>query len=824
MWSFFISLLLNVAVSYLSRVNPKDSIPPSEDEIDFPTSDQTRKIPYFAGTVNIEGANIIWANDFGFTRITEKVKTSIISSKRVTKGYRIKYGVAYALGWGDANTYLRKIKIGDKTAFFSATNNVTNNEPAGTYRIADPYLFTDLDRKEINGVLGDFDFYDGVTNQLKNEYMGSIDQTDSPAFKDLSYIVFNDFEWGTNITTLPPCQFELERFPQALAPAFCDISGSANPAEILYEILIDTEKFGLAVDPLDINTDNFIEVAETLFNEDLGMDIIFNSETTADEIKKDIEKHINASIYVDLYTGKWTIKLIREDYIKSELPFFNESNIISYSNYSKQQISNLTNEVKVIYKDRFDGFSKKTATAKNNSIAKLKNSFDSVSINYLAFSNSSTAQRVAQRDLNSLSNSKITLKLKVNRDAFGLNIGDAINVSMNNINVDQIVFRIREIDLGKYDDNKIGLDLIQDVFLYGNAIQDIPAETLWNRIEAVDYEYDFLHMNSPNFLSNQSFFDYRKDSILSVVSSYNSLSTSFKTKTSRIFIFGSPSPYELIDESEATTPFSELQISAKHYDSELIIKDSITNKNTQLNELEYYDDIDRIKGENLAYIENGVDGQFGEFISFSRATFDEIEGCWVLEDVWRGLLDTVPIEHNTNKKIWFLSYGFTDTTPQINILTVRTFDFFLQGSYLTNEDFEIDFFEYSPKNSDARCRLPLAVANLKINSQYYPDDIGQNDLVLSWLHRDKDNIAQVYKFDEITTANATDTYEIKIYDNSNQSLLKTETTTSTSYIFSDELTINTAGIYYSSLRVEIRTIDNSNISYTYHDVIVNRLT
>lgn len=862
MFEFFVSFLISVGISYLNRADPQDRAAPTEGDITYPTASSSRKIPYFAGNVKIDGANIFWGDDYSNIKITEKVKTSLLSSKRVTVAYRTKYGLAYALGWGCKDTYLIRVIIDDKDAFFELSNNDYIPLSEGTYTVDKPYLFNNSSTtsNDINGVMGDFDFYQGTDEQTSNEYMIKFDLL-VPRFKNLCYIVFKEFEWGTSVTNLPACKFEMMRLPQKISPEFSNIDNSANPVEILYEILTEKEKFGLGVNDEDIDFDNFLEVAETLYNENLGMDVIFNSETTADTIKTDIEKHINASIYVNLYTGKWNIKLIRDDFVKEDLPFFNEDNISSYSSYSKQQLSDLINEVKIIYKNRYENFNESTATAINNSISKIKSSYDSQEINYFGFTNPSTAQRVAQRDLNALSNVKISLNIKVNRDGFGLNIGDAILVSLDDLDIKNIVFRVREVDLGKFDDNKITLNLIQDVFEYGNALQDVPPTSGWNKIS--DYEYDIhdLVVQTPMFLYEKrvDLKDHlsKTQTFLVMCSSYNTLEafpfTTYKYKVG-LEMFNNYE-YDLIDQAEDSTPFSVVKsrVFANSYlpfdpdNHSIYIADSLGNSNLSLNKLVFKNESQRRLGENLALIktENAE-----EFISFEEAIYDPETNLWELTKVWRGLLDTPPMMINSSEKItttledkiFFLSYGFAYSNfVKTGSSTSYSYKFntSIFKSYINKESElhrEVTLEETGYVENDTRIRKPLPAANIKIttdkkiDSDYYKEE----DLSFTFDKRERTNVNQIYKYYEDFNEEPENNveYRIKIYEiiytliegstNSydvTSNLIKEDVTTSNSYTFTDELTINSNNEYYNNLEVSIEAYDNDFNCSNYRNSI-----
>ncbi|KKL46133.1 hypothetical protein LCGC14_2348590, partial [marine sediment metagenome] len=119
--AIFISLFLFVAsiiISELLRPKPKiqEAKPAGLGDFQFPTATEGRPVPLLWGRVRIKGANEIWHGDLAQTAITEKVKTGLFSSQRITKGWRYHLGIQFALCRGPG-VVLVKVQIGDEEAF-----------------------------------------------------------------------------------------------------------------------------------------------------------------------------------------------------------------------------------------------------------------------------------------------------------------------------------------------------------------------------------------------------------------------------------------------------------------------------------------------------------------------------------------------------------------------------------------------------------------------------------------------------------------------------------------------------------------------------------
>lgn len=93
--------------------------------------------------------------------------------------------------------------------------------------------------------------------------------------------------------------------------------------------------------------DSFVSAADTLFAEGMGISILWSQQTSIEDFVEEILRHIDAALYVDRTTGKFELKLIRDDYDESSLLMLDQSNISRVEGYSKQTLAELVNEITV---------------------------------------------------------------------------------------------------------------------------------------------------------------------------------------------------------------------------------------------------------------------------------------------------------------------------------------------------------------------------------------------------------------------------------------------------------------------------------------------
>jgi hypothetical protein len=127
-----------------------------------------------------------------------------------------------------------------------------------------------------------------------------------------------------------------------------------NPAHIIRECLTDKE-WGMGYSELDIDDDSFVLAANTLFDEQMGISMLWQRENTIEAFIQDIVRHIDAALYVDRRTGKFVLKLIRDDYSESDLILLGPDEIERIENYKRPAFGDLVNSVTVIYEDCDDG-------------------------------------------------------------------------------------------------------------------------------------------------------------------------------------------------------------------------------------------------------------------------------------------------------------------------------------------------------------------------------------------------------------------------------------------------------------------------------------
>jgi len=241
-----------------------------------------------------------------------------------------------------------------------------------------------------------------------------------------------------------------------------------NGVHLIRDMLL-SKTYGLGGDYEDanINDEAFLIAARTCFSEGMGFGVLLSSsDTTVNEVVKDIIlSRINGKLYKD-NNGQWVIKLLRDDYDVDTLPVYNESNIISITDWKKGSPSDAINSVTVNYTNPAN-FVQKGITARSTVDIQIGGIEKERVIDAPEITSSDLAALVASRDLESSLSNPSAFTITGNRTMYNLNLGDVFKVNYREFT--GLVVRALEIDKGDFT-GKMVFSCIEDIFNSGNTI------------------------------------------------------------------------------------------------------------------------------------------------------------------------------------------------------------------------------------------------------------------------------------------------------------------------------------------------------------------
>ena len=250
----------------------------------------------------------------------------------------------------------------------------------------------------------------------------------------------------------------------------------SNPAHIIYECLTNTS-WGACVSPLNIDYDAFLDCAEVLYDERFGISMIWTQQSTIEAFINEVLDHIEATLFVNPFTGLLTLKLIRNDYVFAELPVFTPDNS-RVTNFQRKLWGETVNEVVVSWTNP-DNEEIETVIAQDDANIETQGGIVSDGRNYYGVRRKdlrrswriATCGRHRRRWRRATSRSTAPA---------GTCCPAACWCSTRRTDgIDQIVMRVGPVDYGKPGDPTVKAQLTEDVFALALATYTEPPATAW---------------------------------------------------------------------------------------------------------------------------------------------------------------------------------------------------------------------------------------------------------------------------------------------------------------------------------------------------------
>jgi hypothetical protein len=286
-----------------------------------------------------------------------------------------------------------------------------------------------------------------------------------------------------NSTNIKPWAFELQRLfdPLGLGTEATINTFDANPANLLYELMTDTE-WGLAQATSLIDTVSFSNAGDTLWAEGNGMSLTLTKETQARDFLRLIEEQIDGVVFFNQLSGKWQVNLARGGYDAGTLPLLSASNIIEVESFARGAWADTTNQVSARFVDRADNWKETSAIAQDTAnIRILQGKVIPGEFNYPGVKDRNLANQLAWRELRSLSYPLAKAVIVVNRTLYDVQPGQVVawTYEIAGESFIRMPMRIGDIDYGELADGRIRLSLIEDVFEAQAGSFAPPGDTGW---------------------------------------------------------------------------------------------------------------------------------------------------------------------------------------------------------------------------------------------------------------------------------------------------------------------------------------------------------
>lgn len=574
-------------------------------------------------------------------------------------------------------------------------------------------------------------------------------------------------------------------------------TGDMNPAHIVYQCITNST-WGMGYPISAIDDDSFRAVAEALAFERFGLSFYWSRQESIENFLEMVLEHILGVLYRDPNTGKFKLKLVRDDYVKNDLNLYDQNDIIEVTEYQRKLWGETVNEVTVVYTE---STTEKQASVTEQDIANIQTQGAVVAqtINFPGIRKQELAIRVARRELNARVLPTASIKFKINRRFWAERPGNAFRLSFPQKEINDVVFRVVETRRGNLLRNEIEVTATEDVYGMETTLATGQG-TLWD--DGTNPPADvssLLAYEAPywDLVRNMSAadLDYLEDDVGFLVIA--AAPPSNDAQNFQVYKRNPPADYTY----QGMGDFCPNTITTDAYGK----NDTIIAFN-----LASADDVTAVSTDTYAYWEDEI------------IAIKDIDNTLGQLTIARGILDTVPKEHSAGTTIWFAEEFITPTTTEhvdgelVNFkLLTRTSQGLLDLGEATEQSFTFG----------QRMFRPYPPGNFLVNLASHPEYIDGNDLIdISWAHRDRLlQTAYLVEQDEADIGPEPGvTYTLQLYGEDDTLIINLTGLTTTAYNWTTEVVDSGLGRLNGIVRVILMSVRSGLESYQSQEHLIRR--
>lgn len=236
---------------------------------------------------------------------------------------------------------------------------------------------------------------------------------------------------------------------------------NANPAHIIYECLTNDD-WGLGLQPTMIDTDSFIAAADTLYDEALGLSMMWSTQSSIEQFVNDILEHIDGTYGIDPQTGKIYLSLVRGGYSTGDLHTLTPDNC-RITRFQRKSLTETINEVTVTWTNP-ENEQEQTVTVHDLANYAAQGVLNSSSSNYYGVRSAELATRLAIRDLTRAATPLASFEADVDRSAWDFKPGDIVSLTYPEYGISALPVRVTSVNYGRPGASKVQVTMLEDVF------------------------------------------------------------------------------------------------------------------------------------------------------------------------------------------------------------------------------------------------------------------------------------------------------------------------------------------------------------------------
>ena len=560
-----------------------------------------------------------------------------------------------------------------------------------------------------------------------------------------------------------------------------------NPAHILVECATN-KSWGGKKDISELDIDSYKKAADTLFTEGFGLCLRYNRQDSIETFIKQVVDHIGAIQFDDVRTGKQGLRLLRNDYNPQDLRLYHYDNgVLMVQDDDSAATDTAANQVVVKYRDPVTN--RDDQAIANNIAAVQMHGVISKTTEYKGIPTFDLAARVAQRDLEMVASSLMRIKVVFDMRGADLTPGDVIRLQLPDRNIEDVVFRVLQID-NTTNEGEFLVTCMQDVFgLPAANYSTNKSESLYippdysakpapaSRLMEVPYHLMPLILTD----AERAFIKQTDCFVWSLASQPTALSVSYDY---------------LVDVGAGFA-----QVAEGSFTPSVLIADDITPYQTQVRFV-IDGDYSGLAGAEALLIDD-------EIVKVEAGDFNT-----AVMTLGRGCADTVPQAHKANARAWcyLLSAGQNDSKytvgEQIKAkLLTRT-------AQETLAEDAAPVLQLTTRQRQAR---PYPPANVKVDGVLGGAIVDSSQFKITWAYRDRDIQADklIAHTEDSTVLGAGVSYKVDLLDGDN--VVRAISTTSSEFVYPDAAKVD--GEQFS--KIALYAIKDKLTSLYRYEFVVN---
>ena len=495
-----------------------------------------------------------------------------------------------------------------------------------------------------------------------------------------------------------------------------------NPIHKIREIL--TDDTAMAKPEVDVNDINFKKAADRIWDEMLGVSWAIDEKSCIDAIEE-LCYHIEAGIRVNRQTGLYEMVLFRDDWFTEDEIHTIAENKIKDLSLEVMNSDDIVNQLNVTYYDRERIKNSTFSVYENGSILTMGHA-NAESVEFPYFMNMRNAEIVSNWKLKQFSTPAWSGSFTTGwREARKWNRYDLVKINWSKKWQGTILARIMKIDLGNGLNNEVMIDFEEVVPYSGEmntsiVVDDSTEEKSEPAKPAIGETFE-----APYYIAAQNIGQRKIDEELA----YNpdvgfTFSTYRRPQWNALYTEITTANVDKPEDGWIIDGNAEFVTSGQFDQLVSRTMSQIPVKNLQIE--------GSLNQGDLIVVGSWIIGSVGQYEFMIIESFDAETSILTVK---RGALDTIPFEWGVDTNFWHSKsddglFSLTEYSAGQDVIA---------SSLTVTPSSKLEQLGSVPVYMRSRAIRPYPPANVKINGQYFPDDI-ETDLVITWSDRNRLNL------------------------------------------------------------------------------------